>query len=202
MNPRPVAHLLALAMLVASFSSAHAQHASHDAQVRLPDAAGVRMVGAASGPSRATFARDAESTANLGDVGDGVVEPTLVHRFEDQQLDVAWRNRWSVHVVATPFAQVGTGESPILLIERFSVHRGASSGLVQNAVEGTGPSAGILAAWQPSTEVQRILFRFGRTGVLRSLGFLGAVTVWLRTAPNRPATTSRSSRTHGLHHDA
>ena len=174
MKPRPVAHDLALVKLAASIGSAHPRHASHDAQVRLPDVAGTRMVGAASGPSRATFARSAESTANLSDVGDGIVEPTLVHRFDDQQVDVTWRNRWGVHVVAAPLAEVATGASPILLIERVSVHRGASSGFVQDAIESPRPSAGILAAWQPTTEAQRIPFRFGRTGVLRSLSFLGS----------------------------
>ena len=173
MISRPLAYVLAIAFLSASCGIAHAQHVGHEAHVHVPDIGGIRIVGAGSGHRSVTFDYADDGTEYLRAVERGVVEPTHVHRFEDVQVRVNRQGRWSIHVVATAFASTATGPSPSIAIERVEVHRGVSSGLVQDAIVGSGASAGILDAWNLSTESQRIAFRTGSTGGWRSLGFSG-----------------------------
>lgn len=173
MNLRLVVYLAGLVVLATTHDVGHAQQARHDVHVRLPDVAGIRIVGAGSGARRVDFDLVAAGDGYVNGVASGVVAPTGVHRFEDLQVNVNRQGRWSVHVVATPFVDVATGASTDLDVGRVEVRRGVSSGLVQDAIAGSGASAGILDAWQLSTASQRIAFRSSSTGGWRSLGFSG-----------------------------
>jgi hypothetical protein len=153
-----------------------AQSTQHELRVMTPDFIGLRIVGSgAPGLRGVTFDYGTAAEAYLAATrGSGDLPPTRVNRFERIDVQVTRQGRWSLHVIATPFAYSGPGEPAGLALSDVRVERGATSGLSQNAIPvGGGGNSGYATSWALSTTAQRIGWRTGGTGGWRSLGFSG-----------------------------
>jgi hypothetical protein len=164
--------LLAAMLIVIGWSEA--QGATHDLSVTLPDVVGIRVVGGGSGARDVVFDYASNPGSYLVAVhGYSVLLPTGVSRFTDVQVNATRNGRWNVEAVASPLTYVGPGSGSGLNLADIRVVRGVRSGLVQNAISGSGNSAGYVTEWRLSTDPQRIAFSRGSSGGWRSLGFNG-----------------------------
>lgn len=153
-----------------------AQSIQHELRVATPDFIGLRIVGVgAPGARGVNFDYDVAADAYFAATrGTGDLAPTSVNRFDRIDVQVTRRGRWSLHVIAAPFAYTGPGEPAGLALSDVRVDRGATSGLTQNAIPlGGGGSSGYASSWSLSSTAQRIAWRNGATGGWRSLGFSG-----------------------------
>jgi hypothetical protein len=167
--------LMTLVALVTA-GSVTAQSTQHELRVTTPDFIGIRIVGSGTAGARGvTFDYGTAAEAYLAATGgSGNLPTTSVNRFDRIDVQVTRQGRWSLHVIATPFAFSGPGDPAGLALSDVRVERGATSGLVQNAIPvGGGGNNGYATSWSLSSTAQRIAWRNGGTGGWRSLGFSG-----------------------------